>query len=332
MQIGNFARNQRRGWSMEMSLLLALVFTPIGAFSQDHLESTDISQPLRIVLENLKTARASETEATAKATEFDKSARDSATRLARIGASQAAHHEEYIKILNSEIGALRTRLEAAKRNVPLLESAKKSLEQIYQEAFQGEVEELFSASDAETDSNETDATIWDFENSEQNTLAAARGYYLSASKTSLDPRMVQIVARCLAQWASKNRRAIALGETRLRNLEEAQQIEIAQNAPKFSSNANSSVLPTQTPTIAPSAAPSPVVVVYGQVRWSSFSRVTVYRVPQSAYGYYLSSRYVYPAPAYQYSWPVHLQYSYQPTYPSRASRPPGWSGPLRRRR
>lgn len=282
--------------------LLLVCFLGATAFSSEQksshnqLQSVDVSESLKDVLENLKCAQATGADANAKASVFERDSRESAARLGNLVSSSQAHHREFVNLLNFQIQALRTRLEAARRNAPLIEAASKSLEEIRTSTRTDVAEEAHELGTARAEVSDSH-DILDFEIQEQDVLAAACEFYRLASRMSVDPAAVQIVTSCVAKWASKNRSAITLGETRLRKLQAALQEEIAANAPTINDHTNSRLVWSDQPRVrAPNVqmtAPTlSTVIVYRQPYWTA-PIVTFYSASQGVYCYCSPSQYSY---------------------------------------
>jgi hypothetical protein len=287
-------------------LAVTLILTlSLMALAQDEVETVEVSQAMKELLHNLSAAQVSEKVANSKAAEFIKSAQAAAARLGNSRLSPEISRQERLNVLKFQMAAVQTRLETANRNAELLRTATDSLHVISEDLpgqqFETtgdlptpEDEPIMAERGREIETAESEAA-----------LTAAHDYYEAARKISEDPTMLKTAARGLASWASKNRRAIVLGETQLRKLQLALEGERADVSSRTSSGVisepqQSEVLQSRGSWIgfagqqinmtrwAPSHPP-PVVITYTVVRVPQQARITFYSTYPYGAPYFVQS-------------------------------------------
>ena len=184
-------------WQLAIITGLLLGASPVAA--QNEVKSTDLSQALKVFLDNMSTAQSSE---------------------------QAAH----AKAIELKTQAVCTQLAAARQNTKLLAGARSALHDISRDLGSDLPEDLKDLPRQE-DQPKVDAALGNLNLPEDasiapesaDALAAARGFYDLACKGAVQgaagSTTLQTVARRLTAWEAKNRRTVVLADARLRQLQ-----------------------------------------------------------------------------------------------------------------
>jgi hypothetical protein len=210
------------------TVLILLAVWPVQA--QNEVKSTDLTQALKVFVDNMNVAQSSEQAAHSKAAELIKGAEAAAAQIKDTNLPPQSRFEAHAKVIELQTQAVRTQLEAARQSAKLLAAAKDALHNISNDLGSNVPEELKGLPGPE-DQPKVDAAVGnlnfpadagiDPETAEA--LAAARTYYEMACKGAVrgpgGSATLQTVARRLTAWEAKNRRAIVLSDAALRRLE-----------------------------------------------------------------------------------------------------------------
>lgn len=224
----NQACNTLRRWLFAMIAGLLLAGWP--AVAQNQAQSTDLSQALKVFLDNMTTAQSCEQAAHSKAVELVKAADAAAAQFQNTNLPARSRFEAHAKAIDLKSQAVCLQLATARQNAKLLAGARSALRDISHDLGSDQSEDLKDLPRQE-DQPKVDAALGNLNLPDDagiapesaDALAAARGFYDLACKGAVQgtagSTTLQTVARRLAGWEAKNRRTIVLADARLRQLQ-----------------------------------------------------------------------------------------------------------------
>ena len=209
----------------------------VSARAQNEVKSADLTQALRVFIDNMNAAQTAEQAAHSKAVEFMKAAEAPAAQVQDTNLPPQTRFDAHAKVIELKKSAVQAQLEAARQSARLLAVAKESLGDIRTDLGGNVAEDLKDLPSSE-DQPKVDAALSDLnftadatiESETADALAAARSYYDMASKGAANgpgsSATFQTVARRLKAWDAKNRRTIVLCDAALKRLELAAVLDL----------------------------------------------------------------------------------------------------------
>ena len=212
------------------AMIGGLLLAALPALAQNEAQSTDLSQALKVFLDNMATAQSAEQTAHSKAAELVKSADAAAAQFQNTNLPARSRFDAHAKAIDLKSQAVCLQLATARQHAKLLAGARSALRDISHD-LGSELPEDLKDLPRQEDQPKVDAKLGNLnlpddagiapESAEA--LAAARGFYdlacKGAAQGAAGSTTLQTVGRRLAAWEAKNRRTIVLADARLRQLQ-----------------------------------------------------------------------------------------------------------------
>lgn len=300
-QLNKILRRNGLSFLVRCALAVVVINTSWSGSAQNFVESMDSSRLLAELMRNVGAAESAERTGYSQVTNLHHKAQAAAARLGQVSFSPEAAREERLNILRCQIEAAQIRLEIAKSNSILLQTATDLLQRIQAGLPKSNDNSAPAALQPGTLCMQDGQEGADLDAASSNTtilLQEAQKYYESASKLSIEPGMINEAMRGLAKWASNNRQAILQYDDKLRRLETALAAETADKLRStqhevYSNLSDNQLLPQQSSQPAWFLSPRMprVIMVYPTRSGSTWFAYPSYR---PVYGYYVQGGVAWP--------------------------------------